>query len=201
MASKLIFLSGAAGLDEAGRGPLAGPVAAAAVILPDGWMPAQLNDSKKLTPAVRDRLYDEIMDRCQVGLSLVEADEIDRLNILRASLTGMVRALSQISPRPAQILVDGNQPLPGIECETVVKGDSKYACIAAASIIAKVSRDRLMTSLAEEFPEYGFDRHFGYPTPDHLEALRRLGPCRIHRRSYGPVREALGSEPLQGVLL
>lgn len=202
MGAGLIIEPGAIGVDEAGRGPLAGPVAAAAVIAPDGWNPPRLNDSKKLDPAAREELFDAITAFCRVGVALVGPAEIDRVNILQASLLAMRQAIDLLDERSSErkILIDGNRAPAGLECDTVVKGDGKYVCIAAASIIAKVTRDRLMVTLARQYPEYGFDRHFGYPTPEHVDALRRFGPCPIHRRSFGPVRELTEQVPVQGLL-
>lgn len=182
---------GVAGADEAGRGPLAGPVVAAAVLLPPGFDPIGLNDSKKLTPDQRLLLETQLLAGAEYAIEAAEPDEIDRLNILHASLAAMGRAIIKLNP--PKVFVDGNrlpQNLP-CEAEAVVKGDGKYACIAAASILAKVARDRLMAEYAENYPDYGFERHFGYPTPEHLAALARYGPCLIHRRSFGPVRQSL----------
>lgn len=180
----------AAGADEAGRGPLAGPVVAAAVILPEGFDITGLNDSKKLDAATRDRLAERIFANAIYAIEAAEPDEIDRLNILHASMAAMARAIARISP--VKVYVDGNRLPPGLTCEAeaVVKGDGKVACIAAASILAKTTRDRLMVEYGATYPGYGFERHFGYPTPEHLACLRDLGPCAIHRRSFAPVREA-----------
>jgi ribonuclease HII len=181
-----------AGVDEAGRGPLAGPVAAAAVILPRGFDVAGLDDSKKLSAARRERLYRRLTEDPGVcwGLAFCEADEIDRLNILRATHRAMQRAVESLGEAVDFCLVDGLKvpgfPFPHLG---VVKGDARSVSIAAASIIAKVSRDRRMVEAAREFPAYGFERHKGYGTKVHLEALRRHGPCRIHRRSFQPVAQ------------
>jgi len=178
-----------AGVDEAGRGPLAGPVVAAAVILDDTKRIRGLADSKVLTPLQRERLYDQIMDKalcCSVAEASVE--EIDSLNIYHATMLAMKRAVEGLRLKPAKVLVDGNA-LPRIEvlAEAVVGGDAKVKSISAASILAKVHRDRLLTRLHEEFPQYGFASHKGYSTPEHLEALRVHGPCLHHRKYFAPV--------------
>jgi len=181
-----------AGVDEAGRGPLAGPVAVAAVILPHGWRCEGLDDSKKLTPARRERLYEAITSDVSViwSLSYAEIEEIERINILRATHAAMARAVQGLKAAVDHCLIDGLRvPNFPYAHDGVVGGDGISLSIAAASIIAKVSRDRLMTALAEEFPEYGFERHMGYGTPEHLEALRLHGPCRIHRRTFQPVAQ------------
>ena len=182
-----------AGVDEAGRGPLAGPVVAAAVILDDLQPIAGLADSKKLSPARRERLYDEIRAKalcCSVAEASVE--EIDRLNILQATLLAMRRAVEGLRLKPVKVLVDGNRlpPLP-MMAEAIVKGDSKVAAISAASILAKVTRDRWCDRYHAEFPAYGFDGHKGYGTAVHLAALQAHGPCPQHRRSFAPVANAL----------
>jgi ribonuclease HII len=183
-----------AGVDEAGRGPLAGPVVAAAVILDDMKRIRGLNDSKLLTPAVRERLYDEIRAKalcCSVAEATV--DEIDTLNILQATLLAMKRAVEGLRLKPAKVLIDGNQlPRLKMHAEAVIGGDATVKSISAASILAKVHRDRLCLQLHELHPQYGFDAHKGYSTPAHLEALKKHGACAIHRRSFAPVREALG---------
>lgn len=183
-----------AGVDEAGRGPLAGPVVAAAVILDDKRRIRGLNDSKVLTPAVRERLFDEIRDKA-LCCSIAEAsvDEIDTLNILQATMLAMRRAVEGLRLKPAKVLIDGNQlPRLKIHAEAVIGGDASVKCISAASILAKVHRDRLCLQLHELHPQYGFDAHKGYSTPQHLQALKEHGACAIHRRSFAPVREALG---------
>jgi ribonuclease HII len=183
-----------AGVDEAGRGPLAGPVVAAAVILDDTKRIRGLNDSKLLTPAVRERLYDEIRAKalcCSVAEASVE--EIDELNILQATLLAMRRAVEGLRLKPAKVLVDGNQlPRLKMHAEAVIGGDATVKSISAASILAKVHRDRLCLQLHELHPQYGFHEHKGYSTPAHLAALKEHGACVIHRRSFAPVREALG---------
>lgn len=179
-----------AGVDEAGRGPLAGPVCAAAVLLPDGFEHESLNDSKQLSAAQREEIYEEIIHTRGLAWSMVMVDveEIDRLNILRATHAAIRRALRELFPAPDCVLLDG-RPVPDFPwpCQALVKGDSLSLSIAAASIIAKVSRDRFMIAAARQHPEYGFEKHKGYGTRGHLEALRRHGPCPLHRRSFEPV--------------
>jgi len=181
-----------AGIDEAGRGPLAGPVAAAAVILPPHYRNERLDDSKKLTERCREELYVELVTDESVSwaLSYAEVEEIQELNILRATHLAMARAVEALPRRPCFCLIDGLD-VPGfpVDSRGVVKGDGLSLSIAAASIIAKVSRDRCMQVLAEEFPEYGFERHKGYATKAHLEALQRHGPCPIHRKTFQPVAQ------------
>ncbi|OSZ67931.1 ribonuclease HII [Hydrogenophaga sp. IBVHS2] len=186
-----------AGVDEAGRGPLAGPVVAAAVILDELHPIAGLNDSKKLSAARREALFDEIRAKalcCSVAEATVE--EIDRLNILQATMLAMRRAVQGLRLKPAKVLVDGNR-LPPLDvlAEAIVGGDAKVAAISAASILAKVTRDRQLVELHAQHPEYGFDRHKGYGTADHLAALRRHGPLPVHRRSFAPVAESLAATP------
>ena len=182
-----------AGVDEAGRGPLAGPVVAAAVILDDLQPIDGLNDSKVLTPRRREQLFDQIRARalcCSIAQASVE--EIDRLNILQATLLAMQRAVDGLRLRPHKVLVDGNRlPVLKVPAEAIVRGDSKVKAISAASILAKVFRDRLCMELHALHPQYGFDGHKGYPTPAHLAALREHGACAQHRRSFAPVREVL----------
>lgn len=180
-----------AGVDEAGRGPLAGPVVAAAVLLNPDHPISGLNDSKKLGEKQRERLAEEIRERA-LAWAIAEAsvEEIDQINILQASLLAMRRAVSALNLTPSLILVDGNRLTDfSIPAQAIVKGDGKYQVIAAASILAKSWRDQTMRELDELYPGYGFSRHMGYPTAAHLEALRRLGPCPIHRRSYRPVAQ------------
>ncbi len=174
------------GVDEAGRGPLAGPVCAAAVILPPGVEIPGLNDSKKLTDKVRRQLYDTIVERAvSYGIALVDEKTIDEINILEATYRAMAEAVSKLSPQPELALVDGDrEPLLPMPCETIVGGDGKCAAIAAASILAKVTRDRLMEELDGQYPAYGFAVHKGYGTKRHYEALARYGPCPIHRQSF-----------------
>lgn len=183
-----------AGVDEAGRGPLAGPVVAAAVILDDLQPIKGLADSKVLSPARREALYDEIRAKalcCCVAEAT--AAEIDELNILQATMLAMRRAVEGLRLKPAKVLVDGNRiPVLRVPAEAIVKGDATVKAISAASILAKVHRDRLCVALHEAHPQYGFDGHKGYPTPEHLAALRAHGACPAHRRSFAPVRELLG---------
>lgn len=182
-----------AGVDEAGRGPLAGPVAVAAVVLNPRDIPKGLNDSKLLSAEIRERLYDEIVHRAlSVGVALVHAGEIDRLNIRQATLAGMRKAIASLALAPAFVLIDGNDLPPGLSCpgETIVQGDSKCASIAAASIVAKVTRDRVMRALCAAYPAYGFSRHAGYGTKAHLEALALHGPSPYHRLSFAPMKHA-----------
>lgn len=179
-----------AGVDEAGRGPVAGPLVVAAVCLPEGFNATGLNDSKKLTHEQRDHHFQRIIEGAEFSIVIIGHEEIDRLNILRATLLGMSQALCELPIPPESARIDGNQlPVnPPVPCETLVKGDSKDAAIAAASILAKVTRDRLMIEADARYPGYGFADHYGYHTPVHLEALNRLGPCPIHRRSFEPIK-------------
>lgn len=185
-----------AGVDEAGRGPLAGPVLVAAVILDPGNPINGLDDSKRLTEKRRESLYPQIRERA-LAWSIVEVsvEEIDRVNILQATLLGMQRAVDRLSPAPRLALIDGNRA-PALACEvrTIVQGDRLEPAISAASILAKVTRDRLMQALHLRYPGYGFDRHKGYPTAEHRRLLAENGPCAIHRRSFAPVRDALHSK-------
>lgn len=185
-----------AGVDEVGRGPLAGPVVAAAVILDPARPLDGLRDSKKLTEKRREALYDEICASALAwSLGRAEVEEIDRINILQASLLAMRRAVDGLAIEPERVLVDGNRcPQLRQPCEAIVKGDDLVAAISAASIIAKVARDREMAALDAEYPGYGLARHKGYPSKAHLEALRTLGVTPIHRRSYAPVRRLLGGD-------
>lgn len=182
-----------AGVDEVGRGPLCGPVLAAAVRLDPARIPDGLNDSKKLTARRREALFGAIMAVADVAVGEATVDEIDEMNILRASHLAMCRAVAGLAVKPQHLLIDGNM-LPNdvtISAETVVKGDSRSLSIAAASIVAKVLRDRIMVDLAQQHPGYGWDRNAGYPTKDHLEALRNLGVTPHHRRSFKPVHNIL----------
>jgi len=182
-----------AGVDEAGRGPLAGPVAAAAVILDPKRPISGLDDSKRITPHRREILEREILDRAMAcAVAFATAQEIDCINILQASLLAMKRAVERLGIAPRHTLVDGNR-CPELACpvEAVVGGDASIPAISAASILAKLARDREMLLLDGLFPGYGFARHKGYPTREHLAALRELGPCEQHRRSFRPVRELL----------
>lgn len=182
-----------AGVDEVGRGPLAGPVIAAAVILHPNKPIDGLRDSKKCSAIKRERLFTEIIDRALVvGVGRAEVAEIDTLNILHASMLAMHRAVGQLLVPPDKVLIDGNRcPDLLYACEAIIKGDDLIPAISAASIIAKVTRDREMTALDQTYPGYGFAQHSGYPTKQHLSALDALGVTDIHRRSYAPVRERL----------
>jgi len=188
-----------AGVDEAGRGPLAGPLAVAAVILDPARPIEGLDDSKKLTELRRETLYAQIVSRALAwSVVLIEVDEIDRINIFQATMAGMSRAVSRLPVTAQHALIDGNQlpkdlPCPG---RAIIGGDALEPAISAASILAKVTRDRLMHALDQQHPGYGFARHKGYSTPAHLAALKQLGPCPQHRRSFAPVRLMLD----QGVL-
>lgn len=182
------------GVDEAGRGPLAGPVSVGAAIIPAGFSHPVIDDSKKLSEKKREALYDELVLRedIQWAVSLVEADEVDEVNVLRATHLGMERAVRALGLDPGMCLIDGlpvpNFPFPHVG---IVKGDSKSLSIATASIFAKVTRDRIMREAAVRYPGYGFEKHKGYGTKRHLEALRILGPCPIHRRSFQPVAQLI----------
>ncbi len=181
-----------AGCDEAGRGPLAGPVVAAAVILDPDRIPRGLNDSKKLDAQAREKLYAKICATAQVSVAFGSIERIDRDNILRASLWALARAVKALPLRPRLVFVDGNNRIDcGCDCQAVVSGDALVSSIAAASIVAKVTRDRLMTRLGLAHPGYGFERHMGYSVPEHFAALARLGPSIHHRRSFAPVAAKL----------
>ncbi len=178
-----------AGCDEAGRGPLAGPVYAAAVILPSDFFHPLLNDSKQMTRKARETLRPIIeREAAAWAVTAVQAEEIDRLNILWASVTAMQRAVAALGTRPDFLLVDGNRfrPFDGIPYATVVHGDATYASIAAASVLAKTYRDERMEELARQYPGYGWEHNAGYPTPEHIQAIRRLGLTPEHRRSFHP---------------
>lgn len=180
-----------AGLDEVGRGPLAGPVVAAAVVLDPNRVPEGLADSKALSAARRERIAAEILATAQVGIGTASPATIDTLNIRGATLKALCRALAALPCRPDLALVDGND-LPDLPCaaQAIVKGDASVASIAAASIVAKVTRDRMMAALGRHLPAFGFERHAGYPTADHLAVLGREGPTSFHRMSFAPCREA-----------
>ncbi len=188
---RLKHFPGAIGVDEAGRGPLAGPVVVAAVMLPKGFVCRGLGDSKQLTPEQRDEQAVRIKESAKWSVIEIDHVQIDRLNILWASMLGMEQAVQALATEGV-VYIDGDRVPHGLAERgiAVVKGDGKYACIAAASILAKTHRDQLMRELALIYPEYGFDSHFGYSTPEHFEALRAHGPCPIHRRSFAPVRDA-----------
>lgn len=184
---------GICGIDEAGRGPLAGPVVAAAVILPRKGRPKGLEDSKQLTAEAREELALKIRTIGIVAIGVASVEEIDTLNILHASHLAMRRAFEALPERPIAAIVDGNMS-PDLPCpvECVVDGDVIVPIVSAASIIAKVERDRMMVELCAQYPGYGFSKHKGYSTPEHFEALRQLGPCTIHRKSFKPVQTAAG---------
>ena len=182
-----------AGVDEAGRGPLAGPVVAAAVVLPPDLSLPGLRDSKKMSPASREILYDQIIKQCTgFGIGRVDVDTIDEINILQAALLAMKQAVEQLSVPVDMLLIDGNR---GIECEThqktIVGGDDASLSIAAASVLAKVTRDRLMERYHHQYPQYGFSRHKGYGTRLHRERIQQYGPCPIHRKTFKGVTEYL----------
>jgi ribonuclease HII len=180
-----------AGVDEAGRGPLAGPLAVAAVILDPDRPIAGLDDSKKLSEAKREALYPQIIERAVAYcIVLIERDEIDRVNIFQATMAGMTRAVAGLTPAAHEAMIDGNMLPKDLPCRgrAIVGGDALEPAISAASILAKVSRDRLMVALDAIHPGYGFANHKGYSTPAHLTALQQLGPCEQHRRSFAPVR-------------
>ena len=185
-----------AGVDEAGRGPLAGPVVAAAVILDPRQPIAGLDDSKKLTAPRREQLFDQIRAKalcCAIAEASVQ--EIERLNILQATLLAMQRAVAGLRLPPARVLVDGNRlPQLPMLAEAIIGGDAKVDCIAAASILAKVHRDRWCAQIDRQWPQYGFAAHKGYGTPEHLAALRAHGPCPVHRRGFAPVKAMLGAD-------
>lgn len=186
-----------AGIDEAGRGPLAGPVCAAAVILDPSRLPDGVDDSKRLGAGERAVLFDLIAERAlAIGVALASPAEIDAVNIRRATLAAMRRAVAALAIVPAHALVDGAEVPDGLPCpgEAMVAGDARSASVAAASIVAKVTRDRLMHRLARHHPGYGFERHVGYPVRAHLAALGALGACSHHRRSFAPVRAALAAD-------
>jgi ribonuclease HII len=183
-----------AGCDEAGRGPLAGPVVAAAVVLDPKSIPRGLNDSKKLDAAARERLYEKICATAQVAVAFGAVERIDRDNILRASLWALARAVKALPVRPRLVFVDGNHRIDcDCDCEAVVSGDALLLSVAAASIVAKVTRDRLMGRLGLAHPGYGFERHMGYSVPEHVAALARLGPTIHHRKSFAPVAARLAA--------
>lgn len=179
-----------AGVDEAGRGPLAGPVVSAAVILPESFAEQKVNDSKTLTPSQRNTLYDLIYNASRaVGIGIIDPVEIDRINILQASLLSMAMAVKNLSPRPDYLLIDGKFTIPmELPQKAVVRGDSLSISIAAASIVAKVTRDRLMERYDVFYPEFGFAGHKGYPTKAHKKAIEKYGSCPIHRQTFKGVR-------------
>jgi ribonuclease HII len=196
--------TGICGIDEAGRGPLAGPVVAACVILPLDFNCSGVDDSKKLTAKRREEQFNRLLaSASRIGIGVVDSVQIDRENILRATHSAMRIALSEIDDGVEVVLLDG-LPVSGLsrhKQEAIVGGDALSASIAAASIVAKVTRDRIMIEYDKLYPEYGFAGHKGYSAAAHLEALNRLGPCPIHRRSFAPVAAALAARPMQGALL
>ena len=191
-----------AGVDEAGMAPLAGPVVAGACVLPHDYRPRGIDDSKQLDRAARERLAEDIKRNAIAwATARAEVEEIDSLNIYHAGILALLRAVRGLSVRPAHVLVDARKlPQLGIPHTPIVHGDALSLTIAAASILAKTTRDALMCDLDQAHPGYGFSRHKGYPTPEHFEALGRLGACPMHRRSFAPVRQALGLEPMQAEL-
>lgn len=183
-----------AGVDEAGRGPLAGPVVAAACIIPEGVVIPGVNDSKKLKPKKRAEIFNSIVNDPHIyyGVGIVSADEIDRINILQATIQAMLKAVLALGRKPDVLLVDGLKlPHPSIFVEKIIKGDAKSQSIAAASIIAKETRDKLMEDIDLKWPGYGFKNHKGYGTTLHLEALKKLGPCPLHRKTFAPIASLL----------
>ena len=192
-----------AGVDEAGRGPLAGPVVAAAVILPEGLYIDGVNDSKKLSPNTRERLFDVIMSQAlSVGIGIGSPELIDRINILQATRHAMLAAVQQLSPLPDYLLIDGITTIEShIPQKTLIKGDARSLSSAAASIIAKVSRDRLMRNLDVQHPGYGFAAHKGYGCSSHMEAIQRLGPTAVHRLTFRGVKEHVPHPPIQFLFL
>ena len=178
------------GVDEAGRGPLAGPVVAAAVYLPEKFDASGVKDSKKISAKKREELYSRILSECQVGIGIVSAEEIDQLNILQATMFAMRMATEELKVQFDKVIVDGNRCPEIRNCESIIKGDDKFVQISAASIIAKVTRDRMMIELSRKYPVYGFEKHKGYGTKDHIEALDIYGPIKgVHRFSFAPVKD------------
>ncbi len=187
------------GVDEVGRGPLAGPVVAAAVILPEDLELDGLDDSKKLSPIRRNKIFEQIINSdtiCAVGI--IDNESIDKINILKASLMAMRKAVMDLKKAPDFVIVDGTFPIPKLEYPqfAVVKGDSRCCSIAAASVVAKVTRDRIMEKYDAMYPGFSFSKHKGYPTAEHMEELRREGPCEIHRKSFKPVAEIINQYAL-----
>lgn len=181
------------GTDEAGRGPLAGPVVAAAVILPEQYYLPGLNDSKKLSEKKREQFFDEIISSADVGIGIIDAKEIDRINILNASKKAMMKAIGQLKQQPDYLLADAVTLDTQIPQEAIIKGDAKSVSIAAASVIAKVTRDRLMKEAGAKYPGYGMEKNAGYGTKDHIEAIHKLGLTEEHRRSFEPVKSMIQS--------
>ncbi|MBU4128393.1 MAG: ribonuclease HII [Proteobacteria bacterium] len=182
-----------AGTDEAGRGPLAGPVVSAAVLLPTSFHDPDITDSKKLSPKKRSYLYEKLYDQAiSIGIGIVDNIEIERINILNASLMSMAISVKNLNPQPDYLLIDGKFRIPAdLTQETIIRGDTLSISIAAASIIAKVTRDRLMERYHQDYPQFGFSRHKGYPTKAHKEAIEKFGCCPIHRRTFKGVKEYL----------
>lgn len=179
-----------AGVDEVGRGPLAGPVVVASVILPKNFFIEKINDSKKLSEATREKIYDIIMENAiAVNRAIIDEKTIDRVNIYQAAMNGMYEAIYGLNPKPDAVLIDA-MPLESLDIyhQSIIKGDAKSASIAAASIVAKVERDRMMNEFDKIYPQYGFAKNKGYGTSEHLEALRKYGPCEIHRKSFEPIK-------------
>lgn len=182
-----------AGVDEVGRGPLAGPVVIAAVILPEDFFIEKINDSKKLSEATREKIYEVILaNALAINRSIIDEQTIDRINIYQAAMNGMYEAIYGLNPQPDAVLIDA-MPLKSLEIfhQAIIKGDAKSASIAAASIVAKVERDRMMNEYHKLYPQYGFAKNKGYGTSEHLEALRKYGPCPIHRKSFEPIKSML----------
>ena len=178
-------------MDEAGRGPLEGPVVASAVIVRDFSFSNVVDDSKKMSAAAREAVFDEILSKCRVGIGVVEPDRIDEINILEATLQAMQEAVMKLGETPDGLLIDGNKsPKLPFRQFTIVDGDAKSFSIACASVVAKVTRDRMMDYYDEVYPQYGFGKHKGYGTDMHMKALKKYGPCKIHRKSFDPVRRA-----------
>lgn len=185
-------LSYIAGVDEVGRGPLAGPVVAACVILPEDFFIPQINDSKKLSGKQRDELYDKIMEQAiDVGIGVVSSEEIDRMNILQATIKAMLEAVDSLKITPEFLLIDALEIPALIPQMKIIKGDAKSVSIACASIVAKVYRDRLMEQYSKQYPQYHFAKNAGYGTKEHLEALKKYGPCPLHRKSFSPIKEMI----------
>lgn len=189
-----IYSGVVAGVDEAGRGPWAGPVVAAAVIARRNTTPKGINDSKKLSHSKRESLFQAIMDNCEVGIGIASPEEIDEMNILQATMLSMQRAVELLPKVPDIALIDGNKT-PKLNCNSIaiIKGDSKSLSIAAASIVAKVTRDRIMHKLSEEFPHYKWDKNSGYGTSDHQQALDKYGITKHHRKSYKPIAKFISN--------
>ena len=176
-----------AGIDEAGRGPLAGPVVAAAVVVRQADFEERIDDSKKLSARARERAFIDILKRCDVGIGLADVEEIDRINILNATILAMTRAVNELQNKPDYLLIDGKIDMPlQIPRTCLIRGESLSVSIACASIMAKVFRDRIMCEMDEKYPEYGFKKHKGYGTREHMDAIRKCGLCGIHRNSFGP---------------